>query len=50
MMDKYYAYRTNENFIRTIRNLFASLLQASFASSIVDVIVWDVYINKRYFQ
>lgn len=30
----------------TIRNLFTSLRQASFATSIVDVIAWDVFINK----
>ncbi|MEI7504312.1 MAG: hypothetical protein WCJ61_13610 [Paludibacter sp.] len=30
----------------TIRTLFASLRQASFATSVIDTIAWDIYSNK----
>jgi len=33
--------------IDTIRTLFASLRQASFATSVVDWIAWDIYTNKE---
>lgn len=31
----------------TIRTLFASLRQASFATSVIDRIAWDIYLNKE---
>jgi len=33
--------------VTTIRNLFASLRQASFATSVIDWIAWDIYTNKE---
>ena len=32
--------------VTTIRSLFSSLRQASFATSIIDWIAWDIYTNK----
>jgi hypothetical protein len=32
--------------VTTIRNLFAALRQASFATNIVDWIAWDIYTNR----
>jgi len=32
--------------VDTIRTLFASLRQASFATSVIDWIAWDIYTNK----
>ncbi len=32
--------------LETIRTLFASLRQASFATSVIDNIAWDIYSNK----
>lgn len=32
--------------LETIRNLFVSLRQASFATSVIDWIAWDIYTNK----
>jgi putative Mn2+ efflux pump MntP len=33
--------------VETIRNLFISLRQSYFATSIVDRIAWDIYIKKK---
>lgn len=33
--------------VTTIRSLFASLRQASFATSVIDWIAWDIYTNKE---
>ena len=33
--------------VETIRNLFLSLRQSYFATSIIDRIAWDIYINKK---
>ena len=33
--------------VDTIRNLFASLRQASFSTAIIDRIAWDIYTNKE---
>lgn len=35
------------NSVDTIRTLFASLRQASFATSVIDWIAWDIYKNKE---
>jgi len=32
--------------LETIRTLFASMRQASFATSVIDTIAWDIYSNK----
>jgi len=33
--------------VDTIRNLFASLRQASFSTAIIDWIAWNIYTNKE---